>query len=135
MSYRGTPGGVRYTAGRGRSRPSRDVRVVSTVAHREPLGVAHMEPVWRRDRIPDMTVVALPPMQRWCRAAAHRDAPHSPAIDSTWARWPVGARGWWRRPADAMSENHAGPSSLRVRCRRRADERSPALDRGRPVPP
>src|SRR5881628_1615263 len=45
---------------------------LSTVAHREPLGVAHMEPVWRRDRIPDMTVVALPPTQRWCRASGAR---------------------------------------------------------------
>ena len=47
-------------------------RALSTVAHREPLGVAHMEPVWRRDRIPDMTVVALPPTQRWCRASGAR---------------------------------------------------------------
>src|SRR5213594_3633021 len=30
---------------------------LSTVAHREPLGVAHTEPVWWRDRTPDMTVV------------------------------------------------------------------------------
>src|SRR5262245_21833143 len=28
---------------------------MSTVAHREPLGVTHMEPVWRRDRIPNTT--------------------------------------------------------------------------------
>ena len=52
------------------ARDDRDL--VSTVAHREPLGVAHMEPVWRRDRIPDMTVVALPPTQRWCRASGAR---------------------------------------------------------------
>jgi hypothetical protein len=35
---------------------------VSTVAHREPPGVAHMEPVWRRDRIPDTNVVSFSPM-------------------------------------------------------------------------
>jgi putative transposase len=34
---------------------------VSTVAHREPLGVAHIEPVRRRDRIPDTNVVSFSP--------------------------------------------------------------------------
>src|SRR5438094_6217406 len=32
---------------------------VSTVAHREPLGVAHMEPVWQRARIPDTKMVVV----------------------------------------------------------------------------
>jgi len=32
---------------------------LSTVAHREPLGVAHMEPVWQRDRIPDTKMVVV----------------------------------------------------------------------------
>src|SRR2546427_12978534 len=32
---------------------------MSTVAHREPLGVAHMEPVWQRARIPDTKMVVV----------------------------------------------------------------------------
>src|SRR5439155_20122678 len=32
---------------------------LSTVAHREPLGVAHMEPVWQRARIPDTKMVVV----------------------------------------------------------------------------
>src|SRR5438876_4654306 len=39
--------------------PVRSGRAMSTVAHREPLGVAHMEPVWQRDRIPDTKMVAV----------------------------------------------------------------------------
>jgi transposase-like protein len=35
-------------------------RAVSTVAQREPPGVAHMEPVWRRDRTPFIQVAFVP---------------------------------------------------------------------------
>src|SRR3989442_3290950 len=42
---------------------------VSTVAHREPLGVAHTEPVWWRDRTPDMTVVASLLAVSWRRGS------------------------------------------------------------------
>ncbi len=39
-------------------RPAQGSPDVSTVAHREPLGVTHMEPVWRRDRIADTKMVS-----------------------------------------------------------------------------
>jgi hypothetical protein len=38
--------------------PGESFAWVSTAAHREPLGVTHMEPVWRRGRIPN-TMVAF----------------------------------------------------------------------------
>ena len=43
--------------------------LLSTVAHREPLGVAHTEPVWWRDRTPDMTVVASLLAVSWRRGS------------------------------------------------------------------
>jgi hypothetical protein len=36
-------------------------RPLSTAAHREPPGVTHMEPVWRRDRILNTNVVSFCP--------------------------------------------------------------------------
>jgi len=45
---------------------------LSTVAHREPLGVAHTEPVWRRDRIPNTMIVSFPPTLRWRRESDAR---------------------------------------------------------------
>src|SRR5207245_419088 len=49
---------VRRTGGRCET-PLSSWKTMSTVAHGEPLGVAHMEPVWQRDRIPDTKMVVV----------------------------------------------------------------------------
>src|SRR3989442_13198268 len=45
---------------RARDEGARNFQTVPTVAHREPLGAAHKEQGWRRDRTPDVKVVSWP---------------------------------------------------------------------------